>query len=282
MDRSSLCRFYFDIGASHTDILHFIAQIHGICISMRTLMRHLGVIQKRRKRTPSSIIHAASFIEKKIRNHLHAFRGIPESDLIFEACVYERIEITKDTVEILTKILDPVNTEYRLRRKMRRTGFIGHGPDYIWHVGRFSDLKQCGYSILVCMDGFSGYIILASLFKINDWESEIARFFLKIIKMRKGYPVLMKGNLSTQSDYLDRIQDCLSGMHGFINDTRSCHLRLKQFWKCVQSRSLQAWLNIYASSKKEDQFINCSDRNSLQNCLAKQIQVINYVYLKTR
>ncbi|KAL3875756.1 hypothetical protein ACJMK2_033674 [Sinanodonta woodiana] len=67
MDRSMLCSFYFRLGLSYSEILSFLAQIHGVCISMRTLKRILRNLCLFR-RFHSDIVEVAQFIEENVSN----------------------------------------------------------------------------------------------------------------------------------------------------------------------------------------------------------------------
>ncbi|KAL3887987.1 hypothetical protein ACJMK2_000372 [Sinanodonta woodiana] len=82
MDRSMLCSFYFRLGLNYSEILSFLAQIHGVCISMRT--------------------------ETNTALSLDALR-----------CLQHGLIVSRDTVGILMQLLDPAGIQLRLRRRLR-------------------------------------------------------------------------------------------------------------------------------------------------------------------
>ena len=278
MDYSSLCRFYFNLGATHTDILYFLAQIHGVCVSKRTVDRCLVGQQRSRDNSHFTILSAVSLIEKEIKKQLSALQNIPDSAFIHRRCIRDSIAITKYTVEILMEILDPVKVESRLRRKIRRQGSIGPGPDYIWHIGYCPGLHQYGLNLHACMDGFSGYIVFANACTVHSTGQRVADSYLQTVEMCNGCPVCIIGNNGLKSDKLAQMQTILTGANTFLQTQNVKVSGLQAFWKFVRDHFTQRKTITSANWMKEEILIKvlydlnilAGAQHSLQGCIRKK------------
>ena len=65
-DHSKLCRFYFHLGFGYADILCFLAAVHDVAISIRTLTRILRSQGHFTRRSFTDLLEVAQFIEGQI------------------------------------------------------------------------------------------------------------------------------------------------------------------------------------------------------------------------
>ena len=63
--------------------------------------------------------------------------------------------VDKDSVRLALKELDPERVALRSKHKLRRRKYYAKGPNVIWHLDGNDKLKQSGFSIHGCIDGFS-------------------------------------------------------------------------------------------------------------------------------
>ena len=65
------------------------------------------------------------------------------------------INIQRDVVMKMLRELDPVGTETRRARRLRRRQYVSVGPNFCWHANGYDKLTPYGFPIHGCIDGFS-------------------------------------------------------------------------------------------------------------------------------
>ena len=255
LDHHALCSFYTTLGAGFSDILRFLAQIHSVCISMRTLMRRLNRQKFVKRPTLSETISAAEVVKNGIEEQIYMSGQIPTLKWMVRRCNDGRISVSEQRIKILMQILDPVKTESRLRREIRRKGCIGLGPDYIWHIGAFCVFYEIGIYIYFGIDGFSKKIIFAQVSKSKSHESQIRRFYARIIKRQKGCPMFLK-------------------LHAELHGT-TCGGVLETLRRYIWNRHFKDWSRFCSNlrSKLGLHFDDCSDVSIIQTLLLRRIKV---------
>ncbi|KAJ8309994.1 LOW QUALITY PROTEIN: hypothetical protein KUTeg_011859 [Tegillarca granosa] len=88
--------------------------------------------------------------------------------------------ITRDNVQILMKLLDPIGVQ--IRQKKTRRQYFSKGPDFIWHLDSYDKLKSNNPRV-------------------------IAGYYMEAVNSRKGCPSLMKGDKGTENGYVAHMQD---------------------------------------------------------------------------
>ena len=121
MERAKICRFYFQLGLEYKHILCFLAEVHGICISMGTLKRIL------RKKFHADILETALFVQDKLLSE-GRYQGYRWMHL---QCIQKGLNVSRDTIQILMKLLDPVGVEMRRKKRLRRRQYFTKGPDFL-------------------------------------------------------------------------------------------------------------------------------------------------------
>ena len=63
-------------------------------------------------------------------------------------------QVSRERVHIMMKILDPVGVALRGRKRLNRRQYFASGPNF-WHLNSYDKLKNYGFCINRCIDGFS-------------------------------------------------------------------------------------------------------------------------------
>ena len=65
------------------------------------------------------------------------------------------ISVPRNTVAVLLKEIDPIGVVIRKRRRLRRREYSLSGPNYTWHADGYDKLKDFGFPIHGCIEGYS-------------------------------------------------------------------------------------------------------------------------------
>lgn len=190
MKREKICNFYFRLGFNYKTILGFLAEVHGILISMRTLKRILKGANLSRRKSKTDILEIALFIQDKLQSigGQHGYRWMHLQ------CIQSGMDISRDTVQIMMQFIDPVGVEARLKRRLRRRQYFARGPDFIWHLDSYDKLKRFGLCINGCIDGFSRQIIWLNAYTASSNPRVVAGYFIEAVNVRHCCPSRMRGD----------------------------------------------------------------------------------------
>ena len=152
MDRDDLIELYFSLGMSYKDILKSLV-LQGIIITERHLHRILRarILYRRRYDLDAGIDFIVDQLKGPGKDHGYRW--------MYTKCIQQGIYIRKEDVRILLSLLDPISSQARQTRRLRRRQYFAKGPNFVWHIDSYDKLKPYGICINGCINGFSRNII---------------------------------------------------------------------------------------------------------------------------
>ena len=96
------------------------------------------------------------------------------------------LAVSRETVRVIIKSLDPAGVERRSGRKLQRRVYRCPCPNFTWHIDGYDKLKPFGFCIHGCVDGFSRKIIWLFVGSTNNDSLIVASYYLKVVKENKG------------------------------------------------------------------------------------------------
>ncbi|CAB4014460.1 Hypothetical predicted protein [Paramuricea clavata] len=118
LSRDEIIEKYFHLGLSNAEILGFIVNFHGIRLSLRQLKRILRRRKCKRRNDQDNLEDVVCAIENELKGSgsVIGYRSMHQR-LTNE---YELV-VTRKTVRLVLKILDPDGVESRSRHRLRRS-----------------------------------------------------------------------------------------------------------------------------------------------------------------
>ena len=158
--------------------MFFLAQRHGIVVSLRHLKRILKRLRLYRRKHRTGILEVALFIEGELGHtgQLHGYKWMHQK------CLKEGIVDSQETVRYLLHILDPVGMSVRRARRLRRRSYSSWGPNWCWHIDGYDKLSPYGIGISGYIDGFSRYILWLEAYEANRDQKLIAGYLTDTVK----------------------------------------------------------------------------------------------------
>ena len=205
MFRDGLISTYFYLKFNHVEVFSFLTLSHGIRLSFRQLKRILRNQDLFRRRNYSNPYEIVSAVERKLcgsgssigyRLRHHRLRN--DYDLA----------VDKEIVRLILKNLDPEGFERRPRRRLRGRKYYAKGPNYIWHIGGYDELKRFGFCIHGAIDGYmhSRRILWLEASITNNDPSVIAEYYCDCIKQVRGAPRIVRADEGTENCNVAGIQ----------------------------------------------------------------------------
>ncbi|CAD6216225.1 GSCOCG00011298001-RA-CDS, partial [Cotesia congregata] len=123
------------------------------------------------------------------------------------------LKVKRDTVYEILKIVDPIGVANRFGNKLRRRQYLSPGPNFLWHLDGYDKLKQFGFAIHGCIDGFSRKILWLEVATTNNDPAVTAHYFLKTVKQLEFLPTIIRCDKGSKNQLIGLLQTCLRSKH---------------------------------------------------------------------
>ena len=183
------------------------------------------------------------------------------------------VKTTRTTVMNVVKELDPEGVLSRRKKRLRRRCYSVLGPDFIWHIDGYDELKPYGFSIHGCIDGFSRRIIWLKVAPSNKNPSAIASYYYSAVREMHGIPTRIRSDDGTENSIIEPIQIFLRSAHddefarigNFLKGTSPANQQIESLWSQLAKDRPMWWSQFFAELSSLG-FIDGS-RPIVQKCL---------------
>ena len=185
MTEREIIEMYFYCGFTYSCILQLMSKYHNINMSLSTLKRRLQSFNLARSRDAIDVDQIREAIRKEMDGPgcLFGYRSMWHSLRMGHGLTAPR-----DLVQRLMKEIDPDGCELRKRRRLRRRSYWSLGPNHTWHIDGYDKLKDFGFPIHGCVDGFSRKVLWLNVSRSNNDPSVVLRFYLDCVDENEGCP----------------------------------------------------------------------------------------------
>lgn len=280
MERDELIDFYFNLGLKYKDIIKTL-HLHGISLTERHLHRLLRARNIYRRRY--DIDAGIDFILQQLQGpgKDHGYRWM------YTKCKQHGIAIKKEDVRIILAFLDPVGTQIRQSRRLRRRQYFAEGPNFVWHIDSYDKLKPYGLCINGCIDGFSRQIIWLRVAYTNNDPKVIGGYFVEAIERLGGCPRLVRTDMGTENVAIRDIQRYLrsddederAGARSYVTGASTANQRIESWWGILRKEAIESWITMFGELKDEGLFCgDFFDKALSQFCFIPVVQVNDSYY----
>lgn len=282
MDREFLIEFYFELGMSYKDILRSLA-LHGMFLSERHLhriLRAMGLYRRRYDDLETGIDFIVNQLQGPGRDHGYRW--------MYTKCLQQGIRIRKEDVRIVLSLLDPVNSQARHSRRLRRRQYFAQGPNFVWHIDSYDKIKPYGICINGCIDGFSRKIMWLKAASTNSDPRVIGGYFVETLKHLGGCPRLVRTDMGTENVVVRDIQRYLrrnddderAAERSYITGTSTANQRIESWWGVMRKEGIEYWITMFGELKDEGLFTgDVLDRALSQFSFMSIIQVCRICFV---
>lgn len=99
----------------------------------------------------------------------------------------------------MLRLVDPDRIEEKSNHKLQRRVYVSQGPNYLWHTDGHDKLKQFGFAIDGCIDGYSKKIFWLRVSTTNNNPTVIAFFYLEAVQHYQTVPRLLRTGRRTEN-----------------------------------------------------------------------------------
>lgn len=196
--------YYFHKGFSYEDIKNLLNKNHGVITSESTIKRILSNLGLKRKNIVESPIE--DIVHAILQELYSAGYNLGYRSLWQKLKKVYKLSVKRDTVYRLLQVIDPDGLEERFGNKLRRREYLSPGPNFIWHLHGYDKLKQFGFAIHACIDGFARYLICLEVATTNNNPRVVARYFLNSLKKYQLMPRVVRSDKGSENVLIEDLQ----------------------------------------------------------------------------
>ena len=162
-----------------------------------------------------------------------------------------RIHIDRETVRIVSGLIDPEGVQCRRQRRLVRRRYFSRGPNFLMHIDGWDKLKRYGLAVHGCIDCFSRRILWLEAGRSNNDPYQIAYYFCKLVLGLNGVPYLIRADRGTENCNVEMLQTLLRAANGdirgmtnstFLYGKSTSNQRIECWWSKFPAAGMEAWI----------------------------------------
>lgn len=153
-----------------------------------------------RRKNFDDTVDVIQFIKTQLQGSgaLHGYRWMHNK------CREQGLRARKEDIHLILSTLDPVGTQPRKARRLKRRAYSAKGPNYVWHVD--VKLKAFGICINGAIDGYSRKMLWLNAYHTSSDPKVIGGYFLETVVEVGGCARIVRGDKGTENGSVRDIQ----------------------------------------------------------------------------
>ena len=266
-----LIKYYFKKGYEYDVIILFLSKFHGIEMSLRTLKNRYKCLGLRRR----SAHFDETEVRARIQQELDGSGCLSGYRSVWHTLRREGFTVSRQSVEILLREMDPDGCEMRRRHRLQRRTYVNPGPNFCWHTDGYDKLKPYGFPIHACFDGFSRKVLWLRVTRTNNDPVIVARSYLSVVTENGGCPKKVRTDCGTENGLLAAVQ-CyfMADIDSHIYGSSPHNQRIEAWWLFYRRSRATWWINFFKDLMEQSVFTPGNDlqMECLWFCFSSLIQ----------
>ncbi|XP_028409487.1 uncharacterized protein LOC114532100 [Dendronephthya gigantea] len=243
-------RYYFNKQYKYQTILDCLEKFHDIKISKRTLLNKLKEYGLGRRRYNANDDQVRECIQQELdgNGRLLGYRAMWR-----KLQSHHGIYVRRLTVQTILSELDPEGSRLRKAHRLQRREYLNPGPNYSWHADGYDKLKQFGFPIHGCIDGFSRRIMWLEIVRTNNNPHVVGKLFLDCIKEQRSCPTVLRTDKGTENGIMATAQcflrrnhvDGQRGTNAHRYGSSHTNQRIEAWWAMLRRSWSSWWINFF-------------------------------------
>lgn len=161
-------------------------------------------------------------------------------------CLQNGLTLKRDTVRVIISELDPDGVKLRTSYCLSRRIYTCKGPNCLWHIDGYDQLKPYGIAIHCCIDGFSRKIIWLKASFTNNDPSVIGGYYVKAVAEVDDCPSRIRADNGTENRHVEVYQTFLrhNANACFMYWKSQLNQRIEAWWGMLRRQCVQYWMDL--------------------------------------
>lgn len=232
----------------------------SLTISLTTLKRRLRRLGLKRKFIVESDIE--DIIEGIVEELYSCGYNLGYKALWKKLQRFYRLQVKRDTVHRLLQIADPEGIASRVGNRLHRRLYLSPGPNFLWHIDGYDKIKQFGFAIHGCIDGYLRKLIWLSVATTNNDPKVTAYYFLRAVQKYKLLPTIVRTDKGTENVWIESFQiamrsrhtDPYAGNRSYVSGRSVRNQRIESYWAQLRKHSMDFYINFFKLMQNERLF----------------------------
>lgn len=255
-----LIKDYYEKNCTHAEIQCLLKKNHDISVSViniKRILKGLNLIRRNIKESQLKDVCTAVIQELESSGYNLGYRAL-----------WQKLKkkygftVKRDTVYQILRHADPEGIQERYGNKLRRRQYLSPGPNFLWHMDGYDKLKQFGFAIHGCVDGFSRMVLWLEVASTNNDPEVTAFYYLSTLKQLKFMPTILRSDKGSENVLIGSLQVCLRKKHvdklagekSYITGKSVRNQRIESFWGRMRQHSMDFYIQFFKCMQSKNLF----------------------------
>ena len=138
--------FHHHLGLNQYEMLKYLVELDHIVISKRTLKGSFRLLSYFDEKSIWICLRKFYSGKMETSDKLHGYKLMHLKCIQFGYTITQET-VPQETVRLLLQIIDHLGVQLRCRGKLGRRIYTNPGPDVMWHIDSYDNLKPYGFCI---------------------------------------------------------------------------------------------------------------------------------------
>eukprot|EP00474_Spongospora_subterranea_P007837 CRZ08295.1 hypothetical protein [Spongospora subterranea] len=155
------------------------------------------------------------------------------------------VQVTRDSVSAAQRKITPDAVNSRKKQRLTRREYHVEGPNALWHFDQNDKLRQFGYEIHACIDGWSRKILWLHVGVSNRIPKQILAYYIDAIEHHGCMPLRQRSDRGAENALAAAIQMHFNGEDAHIYGRSVANQRIESWWNQMYSNGIAFWIDYF-------------------------------------
>lgn len=164
------------------------------------------------------------------------------------------VNVSRDAVGAAQRALDPVAVANRRKQRLTRREYSVAGPNALWHIDQNDKLRQFGFEIHGCIDGWSRKVMWLRMGRSNRLPEQILAYYLDTIERVGCMPECQRSDRGAENQLLAGVQRHFNGEQSHIFGRSVANQRIECWWNQMYAGGIEFWIEFFKDLERTGEY----------------------------
>lgn len=163
--------------------------------------------------------------------------------------------VSRDAVGEAQRVLDPEAVADRRKKRLKRREYEVAGPNALWHFDQNDKLRQFGFEIHACIDGWSRKLMWLHMGSSNRLPEQILTYYVDAVQRSQCMPARQRTDRGAENTLAAAVQRHFNGDDAHLFGVSVSNQRIECWWNQMYALGVDFWIHFFKVLEKSGQYV---------------------------
>eukprot|EP00474_Spongospora_subterranea_P000744 CRZ01202.1 hypothetical protein [Spongospora subterranea] len=153
--------------------------------------------------------------------------------------------VTRDAVSAAQLTINPDDVAGRRKHRLQRRDYHVPGPNALWHFDQNDKLRQFGFEIHGCIDGWSRKMIWLHVTPNNRIPELVLAYYIDAVLNVDCLPALQRSDRGAENTLAAAVQQHFNGASAHLFGRSVANQRIESWWNQMYAGGIHFWIKFF-------------------------------------